>query len=642
MRDILTFKHKNRRPTAALRAGRVKENVIMAPQNLFLSCYPRFVKTFRILLLVLVPVLFGGRSLLLAATPPTSENAYCGKGDVPKFGDKDGPAQLPTACYYTGIDGTPSPGKQTRVSAKSDFSAMLAAAKCGDTLLLAAGSSFEVTDLPAKKCDNQHYVTVRTDTPDSQLPPEGGRISPAWAGVAQLAGRPQFAGPAGGPSKLLATLVVRRPSGAMVGDHYRFIGIEWTTDASANIGRLISTEGSDHIIFDRNWIHPAEGAEVGKGIGMIHGTSEIAVINSYVSGFNCIARSGKCTDASAVGGGNGNDPTGTFKIFNNYLEASGENILFGGSGATVNPTDIEIRRNHLFKPMMWKEGEPGYKAASTGDPYIVKNNFELKNAQRVLFEGNLLENSWGGFSQTGFSIVLSPKNQNNRCPKCQVTDVTIRYNRIRNVGGVFQIQNGLSKAGGESAGGGRYSIHDVIADNVHLEDYKGHGAFLTILSNAPPVHDVWFDHITAFVPGPIVTVKSVDAKIDNFRITNSVFSTGDRRPGISSAGGGKGNCAAGTQNRGADMVLHECFSNYKFEKNLIIGGRGGWPSGTITPSEGSAAIRELKDGVSRNPRLCRDKSTGCAKASPGAGAGVDGKDLGADVDSVEAAIAGVE
>jgi hypothetical protein len=592
--------------------------------------------------LTTISILVGYASFAMAAAPPTSENAYCSKGDVPQFGDKDGPAQLPTACYYTGMDGTPSPGKQTRVSANSDFSAALEGAKCGDTLLLTAGASYEVRDLPSKKCDNQHYITVRTDTPDSKLPPEGARISPAWAGIAQLPGRPQFAQPAGGPAKLMATLVVRRPSGAMVGDHYRFIGIEWTTDISANIGRLISTEGADHIIFDRNWLHPAEGAEVGKGVGMIQGTRVIAVINSYLSGFNCVARSGKCTDASAVGGGNSNDPTGTFKIFNNYLEASGENILYGGSGATVNPTDIEIRRNHLFKPMIWKKEEPGYKPAATGDPYIVKNNFELKNAQRVLFEGNLLENSWGGFSQTGFSVVLSPKNQNNHCPKCQVTDITIRYNRIRNVGGVFEIQNGLSKTGGESAGGGRYSIHDVIADNVHDQDFKGHGAFLAILSNAPPVHDVWLDHVTAFVPGPIMSVKSVDAKIDGFRMTNSVFSTGDRRPGIASAGGGKGNCAAGTQGRGADLVLQECFSNYKFDKNIVIGGRGSWPSGTLTPAEGSAGIRELKDGVSRNPRLCRDKSTGCAKVSPGAGAATDGKDLGADVDGVEAAIEGVE
>lgn len=624
-----------------MRGACVRKNAIMAPQIRLSSICFRLAKGLHFAALIAISVLLWS-GLLAAATLPTSENAYCAKGDTPLFGDKDGPAQLPTACYYTGMDGTPSPGKQIRVSAKSDFTAALDGAKCGDTLMLAAGAAYEVRDLPTKKCDDQHYITVRTDTPDSKLPPEGTRISPAWAGTTALLGRPPFAQPAGGAAKLMATLVVRRPSGAVVGDHYRFIGIEWTSDASANVSRLVSTEGSDHVIFDRNWFHPAEGAEVGKGVGMVQGTRVIAVINSYLSGFNCVARSGKCTDASAVGGGNGNDPTGTFKVFNNFLEAAGENILYGGSGATVNPTDLEIRRNHLFKPMTWKEGEPGYTPSPSGNPYIVKNNFELKNAQRVLFEANLIENSWGGFSQTGFSILLTPKNQNNRCPKCQVTDVTIRYNRIRNVGGVFQITNGLSKAGGESAGGGRYSIHDIIADNVHDRDFKGHGVFVSLLSTAPPVHDVWIDHVTAFVPGPILTVKSMDAKVDNFRLTHSVFSTGYRRPGIASAGGGPGNCAARTQGKGAELVLQECFSNYKFDKNIVIADRGHWPSGTIVVSAESAGIRDLKDGISRNPRLCREKGPGCAKASAGAGAGPGGKDLGADVDAVEAALAGVE
>lgn len=614
----------------------------MAPQTLLSPGSSAMVRRLHFFCLVSIAIFLCCVPWAIAVAPPTSENAYCAKGDKPQFGDKDGPAQLPTACYYTGMDGTPSPGKQIRVSGKSDFNSAIEGAKCGDTLLLAAAGSYEVRDVPSKKCDDQHYITVRTDTSDDKLPPEGTRISPAWAGTAQLPGRPPFPQPAGGPAKLMATLVVRRPSGAVVGDHYRFIGIEWTSDPNANISRLVSTEGADHIIFDRNWFHPAEGAEVGKGVGMVQGTRVIAVINSYFSGFNCVARAGKCTDASAIGGGNGNDPTGTFKVFNNFLEAAGENILYGGSGATVNPTDLEIRRNHLFKPMIWKEGEPGYAPSPSGNPVIVKNIFELKNAQRVLFEANLLQNSWGGFSQTGFAILLSPKNQNNHCPKCQVTDVTIRYNRIRNVGGGFQISNGLSKTGGQSAGGGRYSIHDVIADSVHDKDFKGHGVFIALLSTAPPLHDVWIDHVTAFVPGPILSVKSMDAKVDNFRLTNSVFSTGDRRPGIASAGGGQGNCAARTQGKGAELVLEACFSNYKFEKNLVIADRGRWPSGTIVVSPGSAGIRDLKDGISRDPRLCREKGPGCSKPSPGTASAADGKDLGADVDAVEAAIAGVE
>jgi len=202
--------------------------------------------------------------LLAAATaPPTGENAYCEKGDIAKFGDKDGPAELPKACYYTGLDGTPSPGKQTRVPSGGNLTSAIDGVKCGDTLLLQAGASFDVSELPAKKCDDQHYITVRTDTPDSKLPPEGTRISPAWAGVGSLAGRPKFAQPAGGPAKLMATLMVRRPAGVTVGDHIRFIGIEFTTDPTTNIGRMVSMEGTHHVIIDRSWIHPGEGAEVG-------------------------------------------------------------------------------------------------------------------------------------------------------------------------------------------------------------------------------------------------------------------------------------------------------------------------------------------------------------------------------------------
>src|SRR5437879_5531121 len=249
----------------------------------------------------------------LAAGPPTGENAYCGKGNVAQFGAKDGIAELPKACYYTALDGTPSPGKQIRVSAKSNLATAIDDAKCGDTLLLPAGASFDATVLPSKKCDDQHYITVRTDTPDSNLPPEGTRISPAWSGVASLPGRPPFAQPSGGPAKLLATVVVRRPEGVSVGDHVRFIGIEWTTPPEANIGRLVAAENTDHVIFDRNWVHPANGAEVGHGIGMVHGSHTIAVINSYIRGLNCIARRGKCTDATGVGGGGGDQPISPLK-----------------------------------------------------------------------------------------------------------------------------------------------------------------------------------------------------------------------------------------------------------------------------------------------------------------------------------------
>ncbi|MGA9526777.1 MAG: hypothetical protein WBS24_01545 [Terriglobales bacterium] len=576
-----------------------------------------------------------------ASAPPTSENAYCGKGNIPHFGDKDGVAELPKTCYYTALDGTPSPGKQISVSAKADLTGAVEGAKCGDTLLLQAGASYEIKELPEKKCDEGHYITIRTDTPDSKLPSEGTRISPAWAGIAALPGRPPFAQPAGGAARLMATIAATKSGGVTLGDHVRFIGIEWISQG--NINRIISTEHSDHLIFDRNYIHPVEGEEIAHGISMAQGAQYIAVINSYVSGLNCIAMS-RCTDATALGGGNGDGPMGTFKIFNNFLESSGENIIFGGAGATATPVDIEIRRNHLFKPLMWRKGDPAYIATPTGKPVIVKNNFELKNAQRVLFEANLLEGSWGGFTQAGFSVVLTPKNQNDKCPICRVSDVTIRYCRIRNVASVFNVSNVLSVARGPSTDGGRYSIHDVFADQIRGQEFDGGGVFMLLMVNKPPLHDVQIEHVTAFVPGSLFNIMDIGSKMENMIVRNNVLYIGDRRPPVASAGGGPANCAVGAQKSGPGDVMKECFSTFQFEKNMIMGDRAsGWPAGTILPSSPEdGGIRDFKDGTAANSPLCHEKGPGCKKVSPGVGAATDGRDLGADMEGLEQALAGVE
>jgi hypothetical protein len=262
---------------------------------------------------------------------------------------------------------------------------------------------------------------------------------------------------------------------------------------------------------------------------------------------------------------------------------------------------------------------------------------------RVLVEANLLENSWGGFSQTGYSILLTPKSQGNQCPVCRVNDVTIRFNRIRNVAGVLQIADAPAKTGGFAADGGRYSIHDLFADDVHDKDYKGPGNFMVLVSWQPPLHDIQIDHVTAFVPGALLTILNPGAKLVNFSLTNSVFSVGDRRQPVASAGGGPESCASKSQALGAQAVLQACFDSYKFDKNLVISGRGSFPKENIVVGSPEAAgIRDVKNGIGKDPRLCHEKGSGCPKVSPGAGAASDGKDLGADIEAVEAAIAGVE
>jgi hypothetical protein len=553
----------------------------------------------------------------------------------------DGPAELPRTFLRSALSDTPAPGNTHVIRQTDDLQAAIDGAKCGDTLKLQAGATFQGRfRLPAKPCDDAHWIVIRTSAMDDSLPPEGTRINPCYSGVAALPGRPDFRCSTLKPATAKIEFNGKNGSGPLMfqagANHYRLLGLEITRSEGTGtpVGALVSVQEAraedtaNHIVIDRVWLHGNAQDETGRGVHL-NGTTYFAVIDSYFSDFHCIAVTGSCTDAQAIAGGSGSLPGGPYKILNNFLEGSGENILFGGGPGTTTPADIEIRRNHLFKPLIWKRGQPGFVSGFSGQPFIVKNHFELKNAQRVLFEGNVLENSWGGFSQSGFSILLTPKNQANKCPDCRVTDVTIRYNRISHVGSALQIANALSGAKGSAMAGERYSIHDLMVDDINDLNYKGFGSFALIASIIPQLKDVRIDHVTAFPTRVLISIQNPNnnPKIENLSVTNSIF--GATRRQISSAGGGPGNCAFRAEQLQPDGVLRNCVVNPVFSHNAIVGGTGKWPAGNMLLKEGEEA-QFLDRGQSRNiGRSARVR------------VGNDGKNIGADFEAVERATQGV-
>jgi len=526
------------------------------------------------------------------------------------------------------------------VAAGGNVQQVINEAACGDTIRLHAGTTFTGRFVfPAKKCDDSSWITIRTSAPDSALPPEGIRISPCYAGISSLPGRPDFQ--CTSTQNVMAKLEYASKSGsgpivfASGANHYRFIGLEVTRAGGGTIYNLIFLEPkatADHLIFDRMWIHGLAQDETTRGL-QLGGSTYVGVVDSFFTDFHCVAISGTCVDAQAIGGGNSDNPMGPYKILNNFLEAGAEDIIFGGGPATLSPADIEIRRNHLFRPMNWKPGSPDFVGGHDGRPFIVKNNFELKNAQRVLFEGNVLENTWGGFSQAGFSILLTPKNQSNACSACRVTDVTIRYNRIRHVGGGFAIANGLSDAGGCATDGGRYSIHHNLVQDIEAEELKGNGVFAQLFGMSPPLHDVAIDHNTGFAPRVLFTVgaKAEGPKISNFVFTNNLVAAGAWQ--ISSTGGGPGNCAYGAGKSNAAEVFDRCFAGAKVTHNAVVGGSG-WPKQNLTPKN----LDEVGYSGARNSIVSDYHLRPDSRAK---NAATDGTDLGADIDAVEGATSGV-
>lgn len=569
------------------------------------------------------------------------DNTYCDAGDVANFGSNDGPAALPQACINTAIANTPSPGNTTPVLAGANLQTALNNAACGDTLQLQAGATFSgLFILPAKNCDSAHWITIRTSAPDASLPAEGTRMTPCYAGVASLPARPALN--CASITNALATVQMSPTEGAgpiqfaAGADHYRLIGLEITRPVGTGIVySLVSVQGdgaADHIILDRMWLHGTAQDDTQRGVEL-GGMTNFAAVDSFFTDFHCTALTGACTDAQTVNGGLGSLPMASYKIVNNFLEASGENILFGGGGATLTPTDVEVRRNHFYKPLVWMKNQPGFVAGSSGNPFVVKNHFEMKNVQRVLVEGNVFEYSWGGFSQVGYSIVLTPKNQNGLCAACQVTDVTVRYNTISHVSGGFQIANVLSDSGAAATAGHSYSIHDVTVDDIQASGYAGPGVFGLIMMTSPVLHDVTINHVTAFPPVTMLYVGDTTAgsPMGNFVFTNNVMTTGPYP--VWSTGGGTANCAS------SDVPLttiNGCFSAATFTANALITSAplSQWPTGDfVASSTSNVQFANFNGGVSGDYTLL--------SSSPYISAGTDGKPLGADTNAIATATSGV-
>ena len=403
---------------------------------------------------------------------------------------------------------------------------------------------------------------------------------------------------------------------------------------------------ADELIFDRNWLHGTTQDDTDTGIAL-QGFTNTAVITSYMTDFHCTAVVGACVDSHAIGGGLGTTPAGPYAIVNNFLEAAGENILMGGGPATTTPADIQITQNHFFKPFLWMPGTSGFIGGPGGHPFVVKNHLELKNAQRVLVEDNIFENNWGGFSQYGHSILLTPKNQydgaviGNTCPACQVTDVTVRYSTISHVGAGIVFANVLSDGGGQGLAGERYSIHDIVIDDISVSKYNGGGGFMEYGNawTANVLNNVTVNHVTAF-PDPdghmlLLWNDTSNPVMTGFTFTNNIVNSTNSP--VWNGNGVKTSCAV------HDVPLTSlslCFqSSYSFTNNVIPATLSKyppstWPGGNFLPaSDTTVQFVNFNNGNGGDYHL--------AASSPYKNTGTDGKDPGADIDLVEAGVAGV-
>ena len=424
------------------------------------------------------------------------------------------------------------------VGPRDSVQAAINAANYGDTIVLQAGATFTGNFTLPKKTGTGEIVIQSSRI--SELP-EGKRVNPSQSALfAKLQNTSS--------DPVLAT--------APGAHHYRFQGIEFTTDSSSKIVYDVVRFGGGrkeqktldsvphHLVIDRCYIHGLDTQDVQRGISL--NSAETTVSNSYISNIHGVGY-----DTQAIAGWNGPGP---FHIVNNYLEGAGENIMFGGADSAAEallPSNIEIRGNYIFKPSSWKVGHPSY----AGKHWTVKNLLELKSAKNVVIDGNVMENNWTD-GQDGTSIVITVRNQECSANWSTVQQVTFTNNVVvTGQGGMNFLgkDNEAEPAYGKCpAGSTSIRGSDVLVSNNLFYDIRG--PFLVFNG----FNNVTFTHNTHIQTGNIMTLYGTPS--EKFVYTNNLTIRGSKGYGLVGDGIGEGTTAL--RHYAADGV---------FRNNVLIG-----------------------------------------------------------------------
>jgi hypothetical protein len=432
------------------------------------------------------------------------------------------------------------------VSAGGDLQRALNGAVPGDTILLEPGATYVGNFyLPRRAGNDTRPITLRTAPINgADAVASGERITPAQAGaLAKLKSpdnMPALSTEPGARSwtiQLLEFVANRDGAGDIIA-----LG-----DAS-RAQKSLADVPSD-LVLDRLYVHGDPRLGQKRGVALNSGRTTIS--NSYISDIKTIGQ-----DSQAIGGSTG---PGDYTIENNYLEAAGENIIFGGNDPAIPdlvPTHIVIRRNVLTKPLEWRD--PALR-------WQVKNLFELKNARDVLIEGNVMEHNWQA-AQSGYAILFTVRNQDGGCPWCVIEDVRFTKNIVRDIAAGISIL-GLDN-NHPSLQVNRISITNNVFDGIDNRRWGGDGYFMQVLASP---RQLTIDHNT-IIQGSSNGVAKISDRVDGFVFTNNIAAHG--LYGIIGDNHGVGNDS-----------IRAFLSGSTIAANVIAGGnRSVYPPGNFFPS----------------------------------------------------------
>jgi len=242
-----------------------------------------------------------------------------------------------------------------------------------------------------------------------------------------------------GPDHWLIKDMEARMSVGNTGDNY-------IVDAGSSA--TTSSEDASHIHFREDWIHgdwtslTAGANAIAAGINLTD-CIYCSVVDTQIS--EILRPGAECHGITANGT--------TYKIDHNWIEGCSMPLLSGGYGSAgpniagwVPYQDVELRRNRLTFPYGWLGQSPVTTNPNFGPFAVVrKNGLESKEGQRILVDGNIIENVDNSGSQNGVMFDSNVWNSSNGTAgvnyQATVTDWTFINNIARNSCDGFEIHS---------------------------------------------------------------------------------------------------------------------------------------------------------------------------------------------------------
>lgn len=365
-----------------------------------------------------------------------------------------------------GTSAQQQPRKPVAISTPDAFKAALAAAQPGDVLTLA--SSFVYTEAVKVSV----AVTIQGETlPEGRM--DRAAALPSFRGGMEVPG----------DNVILRAIDVRH------------------TNPLTDILRVTGK----HVLVDRVRVL---GDSVKGAKRCIAGNAvDIRVLKSYVG--DCFgAYPGQDTQAFAAW-----DTPGPILLFDNYFSGGAETIMLGGSdpsSAANIPSDVQILNNYIGADPAWQSL-----------PIGVKSRVEIKNARRVLIQGNTIEYCWGKHGQDGYLLTINVRNQEGRAPFSTIEDVLVYDNDFAHGAAAINILGSDNRAGFPSERMKRVSIIWNRFKDLDAVRYAGGSAKMIMLMGG--ASDLTIDDNKFEGTGLSSAVFIANGKYDNLHIRSNAF-----------------------------------------------------------------------------------------------------------------------